>query len=172
MTAEVKTMIQARPVGKEFLRSTNIPFLDSSPDAFSTCFREDFQPFPSKKAEPSQPTQAQVDHTELRHIEEYLTEAMLSYQRHPLPQVTHTPRWTMLSTNFKMHTDTREVAFLTTHSQKFQPQPFQPPPAPIRQTLDIKKIQHEEKLPESTSKASFIPHRGCPVVKATVKHLG
>ncbi|XP_076581947.1 uncharacterized protein LOC143317992 [Chaetodon auriga] len=171
MTPVVKTLIQGRPVGREFLRSTNIPFLDSSPDAFSTSFQEDFQPFSSERAESSQPTQAHVDHKDLKHIEEYLTEAMVSYQRHKLPQMSRTPRWTKLSTNFKMQADPREVAFHTTHFQNFQPQPFQPPPAPIRQTLDIKKIQQVEKLPQSTSKASFTPHHGCPVVKAMVKHL-
>ncbi len=171
MTAVVKTLIQARP---EFLLSTNIPFLDrNNPDAFSTRFKEDFQPFYSKKAEPvSQPAPAQVDHKDLRHIKEYLTEAMVSYHPHPLSQMTRTPRWPTLCTNFKMQADPREVAFLTTQSEKFRPEPFQPPPTPIRQTEAIKKIQQVEKLPESTNKASFAPHRGSPAVKASAKHLG
>lgn len=174
MTAVVKTLIQARPVGKEVLLSTNIPFLDrNNPDAFSTRFKEDFQPFSSKKVEPvCPPAPAQVDHKDLRHNKEYLTEAMVSYHPHPLPRMTRTPRWTTLCTNFKMQTDPGEAAFLTTQSQKFRPQPFQPPPTPIRQTEAIKKIQQVEKLPESTNKASFTPHCGSPVIKATVKHLG
>ncbi|XP_028443958.1 uncharacterized protein LOC114561975 isoform X2 [Perca flavescens] len=173
MTAVVKTLSQARPVGKDFHLSTNIPFLDrNNPDAFSTCSQKDFQPLSSKKAEPFRPpTKAQLDHKDLRHIKEYLTEAMVSYHRHPLLQITRTPRWTTLHTNFKMQTDPGEVAFLTTQSQNFQPQPFQPPPTLIRHTKVNKKTQHVEKLPESTNKASFTLHRRCPVVKATAKHL-
>ncbi|XP_044056382.1 uncharacterized protein si:dkey-13m1.5 [Siniperca chuatsi] len=173
MTAVVKTLIQAHPVGKEFPLSTNIPFMDrNNPDAFSTCFREDFKTFSSKKAEPAhQPTPAQMDHKDLRHIKEYLTEAMVSYQHLPLPQMTRTPRCTKLYTNFKMQTDPGEVALLTTQSKKFWPQPFQHPPTPIQQTLAIKQIQQVDKIPESTNKASFIPHHGSHVVKATAKHL-
>lgn len=174
MTAVVKTLIPARPAGKEFFLSTNIPFLDrNNPDAFSTRFQEDFQYVSSKKAEPAcQLAPAQVDHKDLRYIKEYLTEAMVSYRRHPLPQMTRTPRWPSLFTNFKMQTDPEEVAFLTTQSQQYQPQPFQPRPTPIRQTLATKKIQQVEKPLESTNKASFTPHNSFPVVKATVKHLG
>ncbi|KAL7397247.1 hypothetical protein ABVT39_019155 [Epinephelus coioides] len=173
MTAMVKTLIQARPVGKDFLLSTNIPFLDrNNPDAFTKHFQEDFQPFSSKKQEVvPPPIPAQVDHKDLRHIKEYLTEARVSYHCHPLPQITRTPPLTALHTNFKMQTDPGEVTFLTTQSQKFQPWPFQHPPTPIRHTETTKKIQHVETLPESTSKASFTPHHHCPVVKAASKHL-
>uniref|UniRef100_A0A3B4U4D7 Si:dkey-13m1.5 n=1 Tax=Seriola dumerili TaxID=41447 RepID=A0A3B4U4D7_SERDU len=133
---------------------------------------EDFKPCSSKKAEPvPQPMPAQVDHKDLRHVKEYKTEAMVSYHPHSLPQITRTPRWTKLCTNFKMQTDPKEVTFLTTHSEKLQPQPFQAPPTPIRQSEAIKKIQQVEKLPKSTYKATFNPHRGSPVVKPTVKHL-
>ncbi|XP_040895693.1 uncharacterized protein LOC121183007 [Toxotes jaculatrix] len=171
MTAVVKTLIPAHPV--EFLLSTNIPFLDrNNPDAYSTRFREDFQPCSFKKAEPvHQPIPAQVDHKDLRHIKECLTETMVSYHHHPLPQITRTPQWTKLYTNFKMQTDPREVTFLTTQSQNFKPQHFQAPPTPFRLTEAIKKIQQVEKFPDSTSKATFTPHYGVPVVKATVKHL-
>lgn len=174
MTALVKTLIPARPVGKDFLLSTNIPFLDRNhPDAFSTRFQEDFQPFSSRKAEPvRQAVAAEVDHKDLKHIKEYLTEGMASYQRHPLPQMTRTPRWTTLYTNFKMQTDPGEAGFLTTQSQNFRPQPFQPPPTAIRQTPATKKIQQVEKTPESINKASFTPHQRSPVVKASAKHLG
>ncbi|XP_073332591.1 uncharacterized protein [Pagrus major] len=172
MTAAVKNLVKARPADKEFLLSTNIPFLDSNPDAFSTRFQEDFKPSPNKKTVSfSLPSLAQVDHKDVRYIKEYLTEAMVSYKRHPLPQITHIPRWTTLCTNFKMQTDNREVAFLTTHSQKFQPLPFLARRAPIRKALAIKKIQQVEKTPESTNQASFTPQHGSPVVKATVKHL-
>ncbi|XP_034737111.1 uncharacterized protein LOC117950303 [Etheostoma cragini] len=174
MTAVVKTLSLNRPVGKDFHLSTNIPFLDrNNPDAFSTCSQKDFQPFSSKKAEPFRPpAQAQLDHKDLRYIKEYLTEAMVSYQRQPMLQITRTPRWTTLYTNFKMQTDPGEVSFLTTQSQNFPPRAFQPPPTLIRHTKASKKTQHLEKLPESTSKASFISHRRrCPVVKATAKHL-
>lgn len=174
MTAVVKTLIPARLEGKDALLSTHIPFLDrNNPKAFISSFQEDFQPLSSKKVDPvSQPTPAQVDHKDLRHIKEYLTEAMVSYQRPPLPQITRTPSWTRLYTNFKMQTDPGEVDFLTTQSQKFCPQPLQAPPTSIRPSLAIKKIQHMEKLPESIQKASFPAHHGSPLVKATVKHLG
>ncbi|XP_045906368.1 uncharacterized protein si:dkey-13m1.5 isoform X1 [Micropterus dolomieu] len=173
MTSVVKTLIQTRPVGKEFFLTTNIPFLERhNPDAFSTSFQEDFQPLSLSKTEPAhQPHQAQVDHKDLRHIKEFLTEVMVSYQRHPLPQMTRTPRWTKLHTNLKMQTDPGEVTFLTTQSQAFQPQPFQHRPTPIRQTLGIKKIQQVGKIPESVNKVSFTPHHGSPVVKAMAKHL-
>lgn len=172
MTAVVKTLIPAHPV--EFLLSTNIPLRDKhNPDAHSTRFWEDFQPCSSKKVEMvRQLTTAQVDQKDLRHIKDYLTEARVSYHRHPLPQMTRTPRWSTLCTNFKMQTDPREVAFLTTQSQEFRIQHFQAPPAPIRPTQAIKKIQQMEEPPESTNKATYTPHYGSPNVKATVKHLG
>ncbi|GAA6235333.1 uncharacterized protein LOC108896134 [Lates japonicus] len=173
MTALVKTLIPACPV--EYLVFTNIPFLDkNNPDVYSTRFKEDFQPCSSKKVEPVPPAiTAQVDHRDLRHIKEYLSEATASYHRHPLPQITRTPRWAKLCTNFKMQTDPGEAAssFLTTQSQKFQPQPFQAPPTPFRLTEAIKKIEQEEKFPESTNKATFTLHHGSPVIKPTVKHL-
>ncbi|XP_037626106.1 uncharacterized protein LOC119488471 [Sebastes umbrosus] len=113
----------------------------------------------------------QVDHKDLRHIKEYLTEAKASYPCHSLPEITRTPCWTKFYTNFKMQTDPGEVAFLTTQAQTYQPWPFQPRPTPIRHPEAAKMIQHVGKLPESTNKASFTPHRHCPVVKATAKHL-
>ncbi|XP_051233428.1 uncharacterized protein si:dkey-13m1.5 [Dicentrarchus labrax] len=171
MTALVKTLVQARPVGKNRL-STNIPFPDNNPDVYSTSFQEDFQPFTSKKAEPfSLPTHVEVDHKDLRYFKDYLTEAMVSYQRHPLPQIHCTPHWNALRTNFKMQTDPGEDHFLTTQSQKFPHHPFQPLRTPIRQPLAAKKIQQLEKLQESTTRASFTLHRGSPVVKVKVKHL-
>ncbi|XP_071342818.1 uncharacterized protein [Trachinotus anak] len=171
MTAVVKTLVPACP--SEFLPSTKLPFVDKdNPDGYSTTFKEDFKPCSFKKAEPVyKPTPAQVHHRDLKHIKEYLTEPMVSYHRHPLPQTASIPRWTALLTNFKMQTDPREVTFPTIQSQKLQPQPFQAPPAPIRQTQAIKRIQQVEKTPESTNKATFTPHRGSPVVKPTVKHL-
>ena len=173
MTAVVKTLIQARPVGKDRLLSSNIPFLERNPDAFTTTFQDDFQRVSSKKAKPfSNSITAQVDHKDLRHNEKYQTEANVSYQRHPLPQMTRTPRWTKLYTNFKLQTDPEEVSFLTTQAQNFQPQPFQPPRTPIRHEEGIKGNQQVEKLPESTCRASFTPQHGSPVVKAKVKHLG
>lgn len=174
MSAVVKTLIQGRPVGKDFFLSSNIPFLDRDrPDAFSTRFQEEYRPFTSKKAEPfSPPTAAQVDHKDLRHIKEYRTDAKESYHAHKMPQITRIPAWTMLQTNFKMQTDPGEEAFLTTQSQQFCHQPFQPPPSPIRQIETPKAIQHAEKLPESTNQASYTPHNCCPVLKASAKHLG
>lgn len=173
MTAVVKNLIRARPADKEFLLSTNIPFLDGNPDAFSTRFQEDFQPSsPKKIVSFSLPTPAQVDHKDVRYIKEYLTDALVSYKRHPLPQITRIPRWPALCTNFKMQTDNRKDTFLTTQSQKFQPQPFQARRAPIQPVLAIKKIQQVEWTAESTSQASFTPQHVSPVVKATVKHLG
>ncbi|XP_033936366.1 uncharacterized protein [Pseudochaenichthys georgianus] len=173
MSAVVKTLIQGRPVGKDFFLSSNIPFLDRDrPDAFSTRFQEEYRPFTSKKAEPfSPPTAAQVDHKDLRHIKEYRTDAKESYHAHKMPQITRIPAWTMLQTNFKMQTDPGEEAFLTTQSQQFCHQPFQPPPSPIRQIETPKAIQHAEKLPESTNQASYTPHNCCPVLKASAKHL-
>lgn len=172
MTAVVKTLLPARPV-KSFL-STNIPFLDrNNPDEFSTRFQEDFPAFPYNKTKPvRQLTPAQVDHKDLRRIKEQLTEAMVSYHRHPLPNKTNKPRWTTLYTNFKMQTDPREIAFLTTQSQNFCPKPLQPPPLPIRPLESIKKLQQVEKLPESTNKSTFTPHQSFPAVKATSKRLG
>lgn len=109
MTAVVKTQIQPHPVGKEVVLSSNIPFLDRNPDAFSTRFQEDFQPLSTKKAEDvRRPTPAQVDHKDLRYIKEYLTEAMDSYQRHPLPQMTRTQHWTTLCTN-KSHIEIKKI---------------------------------------------------------------
>ncbi|XP_036970256.1 uncharacterized protein LOC119028417 [Acanthopagrus latus] len=172
MTAVGKDLIRARPANKEFHLSSNVPFLDSNPDAFSTRFQEDFQPSsPKKTVSFSLPTLAQVDHKDVRYIKEYLTDALVSYKRHPLPQITRIPRWTALCTNFKMQTDDKEDTFLTTQSQKFQPQPFQARRDPILPVLAIKKIQEVEWTPESTSKASFTPQHVSPVVKATVKHL-
>ncbi|XP_023133972.2 uncharacterized protein si:ch211-198o12.4 [Amphiprion ocellaris] len=170
MTAVVKTLIPARPVGKELL--SNIPFLDTNnPDVYSTRFQEDFQHFNSKKAEPlCQPSPAQVIHNNLKH-KEYLTEVKMSYQYHPLKPTTCIPKWTTLLTNFKMQTDPKEVTFLSTQSQQYQPHPFQPPAAPIRPTLVTKNIQQEQTLSESTTQAAFIRHHSSPLVKATVKHL-
>ncbi|XP_044217720.1 uncharacterized protein LOC122989106 isoform X1 [Thunnus albacares] len=165
MTAMVETLIPARPV--------HIPALDRhNPKPFSTSFQEDFQPVFSKKVDPvSEPIPADVDHKDLRHNKEYLTEVKASYQRHPLPQITRAPCRTRFCTNFKMQTDPGEIDYLTTTSQKFRPQPFQPPPTSIRPSLAIKKIQQVEKLPESIQKASFPPQHGSPLIKATVKHL-
>ncbi|CAK6972187.1 uncharacterized protein LOC122989106 isoform X1 [Scomber scombrus] len=173
MTAVVKTLIPARPVGKDSFLSTNIPFLDrNNPKAFSTSFKEHFQPVCSKKADPvSHPSPAQVDHKDLRYIKEYLTEAMVSYQRHPLPQITRTPSWAKLYTNFKMQRDHGEVGFLTTQSQTFQPRPFQPPSASIQPSLAIKTMQQVEQFPESIQKDSYPPKNGSPPIKPTVKHL-
>eukprot|EP00064_Thunnus_orientalis_P007831 superscaffoldBa00000892_g7853 len=165
MTAMVETLIPARPV--------HIPALDRhNPKPFSTSFQEDFQPVFSKKVDPvSEPIPADVDHKDLRHNKEYLTEVKASYQRHPLPQIARAPCRTRFYTNFKMQTDPGEIDYLTTTSQKFRPQPFQPPPTSIRPSLAIKKIQQVEKLPESIQKASFPPQHGSPLIKATVKHL-
>lgn len=170
MPAVVKTLIPAGPA--EFLPSTIMLFLDKdNSDVYSTQFQEDREPRSSQKAEPvRQPTPAQVDHKDLRHIKEYLTEVKVSYQRHPLPQMTRTLRWTMLCTNFKMPTDPGKVTLITTQSQNFQP--FQVPPTPIRPQQAIKNIQRKKKLPESTNKATFTAHRGLSIVKAAVKHLG
>lgn len=174
MTAVVKTLIPARPVGKDSYLSTNIPFLGGkNPKAFSTSFKEHFQPVCSKKADPvSHPSPAQVDHKDLRYIKEYLTEAMVSYPRHPLPEITRTPSWAKLYTNFKMQRDHGEVGFLTTQSQTFQPRPFQPPSASIQPSLAIKTTQQVEQFPESIQKDSYPPKQGSPPIKPTVKHLG
>ncbi|XP_026179263.1 uncharacterized protein LOC117152616 [Mastacembelus armatus] len=171
MAAGVKTLIPARPV--EQLLSTNIPFLDrNNPDGYLTHFQKEFQPWPFCKAEPVyQPTLTQVDQKKWRQKNLYLTEAMTSYHHHPLPQITRTPRWTKLYTNFKMQTDPKEVASLTTEFQNYKPHPFQPPPTLIRPPQGIKKIEQVEKHPESTNKATFTPHHVSPVIKATVKHL-
>lgn len=172
MTAVVKTLLPARPV-KSFL-STNIPFLDrNNPDEFSTRFQEDFQHLSFKKVNSiPQPTPAQVDHKDLRHIKEQLTEAKESYPHHPLPKRTRKPQWTTLYTSFKMQTDAEEVDFQTTQSQTFCPKPFHPPATLMRPLQSIKNIQQEEKPPESTNKSTFTPHQSSPVVKATAKHLG
>lgn len=172
LMASVKTIIQVRPVDKGCVRS-NIPFLNSDPDAFSTRHQEDFKPFSIKRTKPfSEPMPAEVDHKDLKYINENLTEMMTSYQPYVVPKVTYIPRWTMLKTNFKMHADPGQIDFLTTHSRELRPRPFQLPPLPFRLLSGYKKPEHVEKLPESSYQASFIPHRGSPVVKATAKHLG
>ncbi|KAI3368614.1 hypothetical protein L3Q82_025618, partial [Scortum barcoo] len=173
MAVVVKTLIQARPVGKESLLCTNIPFLyRSNSDTFSTRFQEDFKPHSSKRREPvRQLPPAQMDHRDTAHIKEYQTEMKASYHSHPLPKTTHTAQWPTLCTNFKMHADLREETFLTTQSQEFQPRPFQPPPAPIPLLEATKKIQQVEKTLETTNRAFFPTHRCSPIVKATVKHL-
>ncbi|KAK2908049.1 hypothetical protein Q8A73_009122 [Channa argus] len=169
MTAVVKTLTPARPV-KSFL-STNIPFLDrNNQDAFSTHFQDDFKPLSIKKARPFCPsTPAQVINKDLRYKKEHLTETMESYHLHPLPKITRTPRWSLLYTNFKMQTDPSEATFLTTQSQNFCPKAFQPPSTLMRPPQSI-KIQQVEKLPESTTKATFTPHVGYPIAKAKAKH--
>lgn len=172
MTAVVKTLVPAKS-RKSFL-STNIPFLDrNNTDEFSTRFQEDFQPFSFKKVNSfPQPTPAQVDHKDLRHIKEQLTEVMESYPHHPLPKITRKKRWTTLYNSFKMQTDPAEVDFQTTQSQTFCPKPFQPPATLMRPLQSFKNIQQEETPPESTNKSTFTPHQRSPVAKATAKHLG
>ena len=168
MTAVVETQSPARTV--EFLLPTNIS--DYS-HANSTQFQDDFLPWSSTRADRvRKPTPAQVDHKDLRHVKEYVTEAMASYQCHPLPQMTRTPQRTRLRTNFEMQTDPEADAFLSTYSQKFQAWPFQVPPSPIRPTQAVKNNQHVEKLPESTNRSTFTPHHSPSIVKATAKHLG
>ncbi|CAB1420340.1 unnamed protein product [Pleuronectes platessa] len=126
MTALVETQSPAHPV--EFLLPTNIS--DHS-HANSTQFQDDLRPWSSTRAEGvRKPTPAQVDHKDLRHIKEYVTEAMASYQCHPLPEMIRTPQMTRLPTNFEMQADPEGDAFLTTYSQKFQAWPFQVPPTP------------------------------------------
>lgn len=171
VTAAVKTLAPARPI--KSLPSTSILFLDrNNPDNFSTRFQEDFQPFPLKKVKPFRPSlSANVDHKDVRHINEILTEAKDSYHYHPLPKLTRLPRWTTLYTNFKMQTDPTEVGFLTTQSQAFCPKPFHPP-APCFWPSQSFKVQQVEAPPESTNKSSFTPHQSSAVVKASAKHLG
>ncbi|XP_047443631.1 uncharacterized protein si:dkey-13m1.5 [Mugil cephalus] len=161
MNAVPKAEIPASSVPKEVLLSSKVPSVDRrNSDAYSTSFQRDFQHLPAK---PSNKTSM--------HNEEYLTEAKASYQHPPFPRIIRIPHWTKLQTNFKMGADLRNVDFGTTHSQNFQLRPLQPPRTQIRPTLITKKIPHMEKLPESTFQASFVPHRDCPVVKSTVKHL-
>lgn len=169
--ASVKTII--RPVDKGCLRS-NIPFLNSDPDAFSTHHQEDFKPFSIERTKPfSEPMAAEVDHKDLKYINENLTEMMTSYQPYTVPPVTCVPRWIKLKTNFKMHADPGHIAFLTTQTQDdLRPRPFQLPPLPFRPSSGYKKPEQVEKLPESSCQASFIPHHVSPVVKATTEHLG
>lgn len=166
-----KTLISARRMGKELLPFTNIPFLYRNvPDAYSTCFQEDFQHFNLKKVEPCHhPVPAQGHAKDLGYTE-YFTETAVSYQHHSLPQIPLIPR-AMHKTNFKMETDSRMAEFLTTHAQNFQAHSLQLPQRPIRPTFATMWIQHVEKLLESTIRVSFIPHSGSPFVKATGKHL-
>ncbi|XP_029001813.1 uncharacterized protein LOC114853070 isoform X2 [Betta splendens] len=170
MAPAVKTLVPARPV--KSVLSTNILFLDgNNPDDFSTCFQEDFQHFSCKKVKPFCPSfPARVDHKDVRHINEKLTEAMDSYRHHPLPMMTRVPRWAMLHTNIKMEADPTEAGFLTTQSQAFCPKPSQPPTTRFRPSQSF-KVQQVEPLPESTNKSSFPPHQSSAVVKVAAKHL-
>ncbi|KAM9761535.1 uncharacterized protein ACNS7B_003920 [Menidia menidia] len=63
-----------------------------------------------------------------------------------------------------------QVDVPTTEAQKMQHHAYQPPPSPCRPKLGIKKIQQVEKIPESTTHATFPPHQCSPPIKATSKH--
>lgn len=178
--AAVSTLIQAPLTGKDFLRSSHIPFWSSDnsnrPDqTFKTTFQKDFNSyasFPKRGAIP-RPTPAQVEHKDLGWIKDYLTEAVKSYSYHPGIEISRTPAWTKLCTNFKMHTDPRHVNFFTTQMDGFQHlSSTHTAPGLIRPVMAIKKNQQEEKLPETTHKATFTPYNVSPIVKAKVKHLG
>ncbi|XP_072244886.1 uncharacterized protein [Leuresthes tenuis] len=171
MSAVVKTLTAAHPIGKDPLQS-NIPFLDRNyPDAYTTHYQANFQRLYTQRAKCYRSSiPAQMDHKDPRQIEDFLTEAMVSYQHHPLPHITRIPRWAKLATNFKIQTDPQEVVDFTTEAQKLRPHAFQPPSTPCRPKLGIKKIEQVEKLPESTNHATFIPHHCSSLVKATVKH--
>lgn len=174
----VSTLIQAPLMGKDFLQSSHIPFwggdsCDGLDEAFKTTFQTDFNSFATlqKRFAISRPIPAQVEHKDLRRIKEYLTEAVKSYPHHPQIPLSRTPAWTKLCTNFQMHKDPRQVNFLTTQAEGFQPL-ASTHTIPIRPVMAIKKKQLEEKLPVTTHKASFTPYNVSPIVKAKVKHLG
>ncbi|KAG8003139.1 hypothetical protein GBF38_007509 [Nibea albiflora] len=168
--ASVKTITQVRPVHKG-VRS-NIPFLDSDPDAFLIRYQEDFKPFSIERPKPFNLVTAEVFPKNLRNFNENLTEMMESYKPHSVPQVTYIPRWTKWKTNFKMHAGPGQMnSFTTQYQDDSRPRPFQLPLLPCRPPSVIKKPVQGEKLPESSCQASYIPHHIAPVVKARVKHL-
>ena len=88
-----KLLIPARPIGKDFLLFTHIPFLDrNNPDSFSTRFQEYLS---SKKAKPFRASNpALVDHKDLSYIKEYLQRrwCIVTHCHRSPVRLTTTPR--------------------------------------------------------------------------------
>lgn len=177
MATAVSSLIQTPLTGKDFHKSSHIPFKDygnyGSHQTFKTTVEEDFHSFATlpKRCAIPRPPPAQVEHKDLAHIREYVTDAVDSYPHHHRRVLIRSPAWNKLCTNFKMHSDPKQVNYLTTHADGFKPQ-LSTLMRITRPVMTMTKTQLKEKLPETTHKATFPPYNVSAIVKAPVKHLG
>ena len=177
MATAVRSLIQAPLTGKDLHKSSYIPFKDygnyGPHPTFKTTVQEDFHSFATlpKRCAIPRPPPAQVEHKDLAHIREYVSEAVDSYPHHPRREPSRTPAWRKLCTNFKMHSDPKQVNYLTTQADGFKPQ-LSTPVRITRPVMTMTKTQLKEKLPETTYKSTFPPYNVSAIVKAPVTHLG
>ncbi|XP_062306529.1 stabilizer of axonemal microtubules 5 [Osmerus eperlanus] len=178
MATAVSSLIQAPLTGKDFHKSSHIPFKDygnyGPHPTFKTTVQEDFHSFATlpKRCAIPRPPPAQVEHKDLAQIREYVTEAVASYPHYPRRALSRTLAWAKLCTNFKMHSDPKQVNYLTTQADGFKPQLSTTLMRITRPVMTMTKTQLKEKLPDTTHKATFPPHNVSAIVKAPVKHLG
>lgn len=175
-------MLLQPALGENPSRLSNIPFWDrcqkNEPGKiYETTFQRDFKScaFIMKRAAFPQPVLAKVEHRDLQHIKEFQTEARRAFSSHHPRPISRIPAWTGLVTNLKMHSDERYLNFNTTQSESFPHLPALPvstrhrPSPPV---VAVQGNQQEDKLPHTTHRVSFVPHKIMPLSKAKTKHLG
>ncbi|XP_026803746.2 uncharacterized protein si:dkey-13m1.5 [Pangasianodon hypophthalmus] len=176
LTVNVGASLPHPSFGENLSRLSNIPFwggyqTDEKP--YETTFRQDFKSFASliKRAAIHHPSLAKVEHKDLQHIREYETEVASSFTPHRLSPLSRIPAWTKLTTNLKMHSDQRYKEFHTTQAESFQHLPMlSAVPRPVHLFLAASMKQGDDKLPETTQRASYVSHKVSPVVRADRKH--
>ncbi len=146
-------------------RISNLPFLDGADDMYTTTNKRHFKLADTTTVVPKrdiilQPVSPDFQHRDQNYLgKKYQTETALSFPPRPptavaQPTLTHL---TMLSTNFKLHSDDSCGDFETTQSE-LKPLPMCAAKI-IRPITAVTISLPEGKYPEPTYRASYIKHK-------------
>ncbi|KAL7867287.1 hypothetical protein AOLI_G00151010 [Acnodon oligacanthus] len=167
--------------GDNVSRLSNIPFWDGHrtdelKKTYETTVQRDFKSVGhlTKRAAVPRPVLAQVEHKDLQHIKEFQTEAGRAFTPYHVEPINRIPAWTRLVTKLKMHSDKQYLNFHTTQSESFQHLAQMPfvRCKPSRLVMAALANWQEDKPPNTTQRASYVPHKISPIVRPVMKPLG
>ncbi|KAL7855103.1 hypothetical protein SRHO_G00172930 [Serrasalmus rhombeus] len=167
--------------GDNVSRLSNIPFwggrqTNELKKTYETTVQRDFKSVGhlTKRAAVTRPVLAQVEHKDLQHIKEFQTEAGRAFTPYHVEPINRIPAWTRLVTNLKMHSDKQYLNFHTTQSESFQHLVHIPfvRCKPARPVMAALANWREDKPPNTTQRASYVPQKTSPIVRPVMKPLG